>query len=88
MSWEDAIASQIFQMQTMEVKVVEHFRLTSSYNLQNFYKVYRPSILLELKEVSPLLHQTFCMYKCVFQTKIPFMPPFPTALFRKGARMN
>ena len=56
---EDAIAGQIFENVTMEVKIVERFVLSSQYTPKNFYKYYRSSMLLELKEVSPLLHQMF-----------------------------
>ena len=63
---EDAIASQIFDNAGMEVKVVEHFRLSNQYNPKNFYRLYRTSMLLELKQVSPLLHQTFLHVKLDF----------------------
>jgi DNA polymerase-3 subunit alpha (Gram-positive type) len=56
---EDAIASQIFDNVTMEVKIVEKFQLSSQYTPANFFKVYRPSILLELKTRSNLIHQLF-----------------------------
>lgn len=83
---EDAIASQIFSNAAMEVKVVEHFRLTSSYNLQNFYKVYRPSILLELKEVSPLLHQTFLHVQMRFPDENTVYAAIPDSIISEGRK--
>ena len=56
---EDAIASQIFDNVRMEVKIVEKFQLSAQYTPANFYKVYRPSMLLELKTQSNLIHQMF-----------------------------
>ncbi len=56
---ERAIAGQIFSDARMEVKVVERFRLSSSYTPEYFYKVYRSSMLRELKAVSPLIQHTF-----------------------------
>ncbi len=53
----DAIKEQIFAETDMEVVIVEHFELSSSYTPEIFYKLYRPSMLLELKTQSPLLHQ-------------------------------
>ena len=53
----DAIKEQIFAETDMEIVIVEHFELSSSYTPEIFYKLYRPSMLLELKTQSPLLHQ-------------------------------
>ena len=56
---EHAIEDQFFAGNRMEVKIIEHFRLSGSYTPANFYKVYRSSMLYELKRVDPLLYQTF-----------------------------
>ncbi|MDD6347128.1 MAG: PolC-type DNA polymerase III [Lachnospiraceae bacterium] len=56
---EKAVKAQFFPEAVMTVKVVEHFRLSASYHPENFYEVYRPSMLEELKAQSPALHQTF-----------------------------
>ena len=56
---ERAIEDQFFAGNRMEVKIIERFRLSGSYTPANFYKVYRSSMLYELKRVDPLLYQTF-----------------------------
>ena len=56
---EKAIREQVFPETEMEVKIIERFHLSLSYTPANFYKVYRSSMLRELKEVSPLLQHTF-----------------------------
>ena len=56
---EKAIREQYFPGTDMEVKVVERFHLSASYTPENFYKVYRTSMLQELKLISPLLRQAF-----------------------------
>ncbi len=63
---EDAIASQIFGNIAMEVRIVERFALSGQYTLENFYRLYRNSMLLELKEASPLLRQTFLHSELTF----------------------
>ena len=55
---EKAIREQVFPETEMEVKIIERFHLSVSYTPANFYKVYRSSMLRELKEVSPLLQHT------------------------------
>ena len=54
---EDAIARQILNDCTLKVRIRERFLLPPGYTPQNFYELYRPSILLELAARSPLLHQ-------------------------------
>ncbi len=56
---EDAIAEQIFGHVEMEVKIIERFELSVAYTPAKFYDVYRTSMLLELKQVSPLVRQSF-----------------------------
>ena len=55
----EAISEQIFENVKMEISIVERFKLSSQYTPKNFYRVYRKSMLLELKTVSPLLYQAF-----------------------------
>lgn len=83
---EDSIASQIFSNVTMEVKVVEHFHLTQQYTPRNFYKVYRPSMLLELKSVSPLLHQTFIHSKVDFPDEKTVSLTIPDSIISKDRK--
>jgi DNA polymerase-3 subunit alpha (Gram-positive type) len=63
---EEAIAGQVFTDVSMQVKIVEHFHLSGSYTPENFYEVYRDSMLTELKDVSPLLHQAFLHTELTF----------------------
>ena len=56
---ENAICEQIFGNVRMEVKIVERFHLSASYTPEYFFREYRTSMLTELKNVSPLLHQVF-----------------------------
>ena len=55
---EQAIASQLFPDSRIEVHIIEKFHLSASYTPENFFKVYKSSMLSELKIVSPLLQQT------------------------------
>lgn len=56
---EEAISGQIFRNVEMEVKIIERFRLSVAYTPEKFYEAYKTSMLLELKEVSPLVRQSF-----------------------------
>ena len=56
---EKAIREQFFPETEMEIKLVERFHLSASYSPESFYKVYRTSMLQELKMISPLLRQAF-----------------------------
>ncbi len=56
---EEQIASQLFSRNSMNVKIIERFVLSSQYNPENFYEAYRTSILLELKNYNALLHNIF-----------------------------
>ena len=55
---EAAIREQVFPDAEMDVKIVERFRLSASFTPENFYEVYKNSMLRELKEISPLLQHT------------------------------
>ncbi len=56
---EQAIADCLFKGKEIDVRLVERFKLAPSYNPENFYRVYRSSMIYELKSVSPVLLQTF-----------------------------
>ncbi|MBQ0059536.1 MAG: hypothetical protein KBS83_06230, partial [Lachnospiraceae bacterium] len=64
---EAAIARDVFAESEMTVTVVERFELSASYTPENFYDVYKESMLLELRTVSPLLQQTFSRAKISFE---------------------
>ena len=57
---EDLIEKQLFRNIKLRVHIIEHFKLSSQYNVQNFYELYRPSILLELEKYNKVLYS---MYK-------------------------
>ena len=77
---ETAIAEQVFPRSRAKVNLVERFSLSSQYNPQNFYKVYRQSMLAELESVSPLLALLFKRSELVFpeqdriEARIPVNP--------------
>ncbi len=48
------IEKQVFPRSGAKVQLLERFHLSSQYNPQNFYKVYRKSMEAELEMVSPL----------------------------------
>ena len=56
---ERAIKEQFFKDADLTVTVVERFHLSASYKPGNFYDVYRTSMLIELKKISPLFYQMF-----------------------------
>ncbi len=63
---EDAISTQIFHDVAMEVRIIERFHLSKSYNPKNFYEAYRTSMLQELKRVSPLARQSMIHTELTF----------------------
>lgn len=77
---EDMIASQIFDNVTMQVKIVEKFHLSQAFTPENFFKVYRSSVLLELKTVSPLLHQLFLHASLAFPDESTVLVTLPDTL--------
>ena len=56
---ERKIEKQVFNAQAVEVKIIEEFSLSSQYNAKTLYEVYNDSILLELKEMSPVLYTIY-----------------------------
>ena len=56
---EDLIEKQLFRNIKLRVHIIEHFKLSSQYNVQNFYELYRPSILLELEKYNKVLYSMF-----------------------------
>lgn len=51
---EDAIKRQLFSRASLQVKVFEQFQLSNQYNLKNLIEIYQKSLLLEIKNRSPL----------------------------------
>lgn len=56
---EASIKEQFFQNAPLKVKIIEKFQLSCQYTPENFLAVYRPSILLELKQYSILEYNMF-----------------------------
>ncbi len=66
---EESIASQIFSGTDVRVKIIERFRLSDQYTPEYFLKVYRSSILLELKQYSMLEYNMFATASIKFPEK-------------------
>ena len=56
---EEDMKKQLFPGMTMQVKLYEKYRLSAQYNLCKFMEQYRDSILLELKDYSPVEYHIF-----------------------------
>ena len=56
---EEAIRKQLFPTFPVEIRIYEKYHLSSQYNPEKFMDVYRNSILLELKEYSPIEYNLF-----------------------------
>lgn len=56
---EETIRKQLFPTFPMVIKIYEKYHLSSQYNPEKFMDVYRNSILLELKEYSPVEYNVF-----------------------------
>ena len=56
---ERQIEEQLFSNVPLRVKIIERFYLSRQYTPENFLEVYRPSILLELKNHSVFLNHLF-----------------------------
>ena len=56
---EEMIKKQLFPSFPMVIKMYEKYHLSSQYNPQKFMDVYRNSILLELREYSPVEYNVF-----------------------------
>ena len=80
---EQAIGSQLFAGAEMEVRIIEKFRLSASYTPAYFYKVYRTSMLRELKTVSPLLQHTFLHAELDFSNEGVLYAHIPDSVISK-----
>ena len=56
---EEEIARQLFPNCNITIKIQEKFQLSSQYNLKSLLETYQESILLELKECSPVEYSLF-----------------------------
>ena len=56
---EKEIKNQIFAGREIVVRIFERFDLSDQYTARNIMKIYRPSIMLEIGETSPLMLRVF-----------------------------
>ena len=56
---EQEILTQLFPGSGLNVRIYEHFTLSSQYNPEKLMSVYRESILLELQEYNHILYNAF-----------------------------
>ena len=63
---ERQIEEQLFSNVPLRVKIIERFYLSRQYTPENFLEVYRPSILLELKNHSVFLNHLFSTAEITF----------------------
>ena len=65
-SWSARSRSSSFPNVPLRVKIIERFYLSRQYTPENFLEVYRPSILLELKNHSVFLNHLFSTAEITF----------------------
>ena len=53
---EECIENQLFKNVKLKVKIIEKFHLSRQYSVENFFDLYRPSILLELERYNKVLY--------------------------------
>ena len=56
---EEEIARQLFPNCNITIKIQEKFQLSAQYNLKSLLETYQESILLELRECSPVEYSLF-----------------------------
>ncbi|MGI6018366.1 MAG: PolC-type DNA polymerase III [Marvinbryantia sp.] len=63
---EEAIHRQCFDGEEITIKIIEKFHLSGQYTAENFFPMYRDSILLELKNYSIFEYNLLRRGKCEF----------------------
>lgn len=63
---EEAIHRQCFDGEEITIKIIEKFHLSGQYTAENFFPMYRESILLELKSYSIFEYNLLRRGKCEF----------------------
>lgn len=56
---EGEIKRQLFKNVNLTIKIYERYHLSEQYNPENFMKIYRDSILFELRSYSPVIYNIF-----------------------------
>ncbi|TCL56523.1 DNA polymerase-3 subunit alpha (Gram-positive type) [Kineothrix alysoides] len=59
MKAEESIKKQLFPSFSMTIKIYEKYHLSAQYNPEKFMHIYKDSILLELREYSPVEYNIF-----------------------------
>jgi DNA polymerase-3 subunit alpha (Gram-positive type) len=77
---ENEIKRQLFPNTSMVIKCYEHFTLSAQYDPEKLMHAYRDSILLELREYSPVEYNLFKKADVVFEENILFLTVEDTVL--------
>ena len=56
---EEDMRQQLFPNQKMQIKLMEHYRLSGQYTAKTLLDIYKESMLCEIKEYSLLLYNIF-----------------------------
>lgn len=64
---ESQIKHQLFDKANITIKIYEHFQLSRQYTPENLYHTYKESILLELKNYSPVMYSMFKKARASFK---------------------
>ena len=65
-SLEKGIKEQLFPSKQITIKIIERFRLSGQYTPQKLLKIYRESLLAELKNYSIIEYNMFRKAQCQF----------------------
>ena len=80
---ESLIERQLFQNIKLRVHIIEHFHLSSQYNVQNFFEMYRPSILLELERYNKVIYSMFKNAEISFRDEKTMRMVLPDAVISR-----
>ena len=80
---ESLIERQLFQSVKLRVHIIEHFHLSKQYTVQNFYEMYRPSILLELERYNKVIYSMFKNAKISFKDEKTMCMVLPDAVISR-----
>ncbi len=81
---EEEIKRQLFAGQNIEIKIYERYQLSSQYNPEKFMNIYQDSILLELKEYSPMVYNVFKNADISYPTENQVMLTIEDTVLAKG----
>ena len=81
---ETAIKEQLFAMNLIQIRMVEHYQLSGQYTPENLLREYRESILLELKRRSVVEHNMFANAKFHFEEEKVLCLEFEDTIVAEG----